>query len=78
VDGGILSPRAALLFKPTPAQTLRVSAGRSHRAPAAVDQHLDVTVVGGVIPLAVINPSLGTAVFALPLQALGAPDIRQC
>jgi iron complex outermembrane receptor protein len=76
VEGAIFSPRVAVLFKPTPGQTVRVSAGRSYRAPAAVDQYLDITLVGGVFPLAAVNPSFGNAVFPFPLQTLGDPGIR--
>jgi outer membrane receptor for ferrienterochelin and colicins len=76
VAGAIFSPRAALLFKPTTTQTVRFSGGRSHRAPAAVDQHIDVTVIGGVFPLAAVDPSFGNAVFPLPLRTLGTPQVR--
>jgi hypothetical protein len=76
VSGVMFSPRAALLFRPVTGHVLRVAGGQSQRVPTAVDQHIDISVIGGVLPLALIDPSFGSAIFPFVVRSTGAPDVR--
>jgi len=68
------SPRAALIFKPTPNQSLKVSVNRAFRAPSAIDNYLNIYVIGGVLPLDMIDPSLQP--FPIVTQTVGNPDLK--
>jgi iron complex outermembrane receptor protein len=70
IDGAVFSPRTALLLKPAPAHTVRLSANRAFRAPSLINNHLDVTVVTPVV-----LPVVG--LFGFPTLALGNPDLEQ-
>jgi iron complex outermembrane receptor protein len=70
IDGAVFSPRLALLVKPTPSQTLRLSFNRAFRSPSLVNNELDVTIVTPVT-LPVIGP------FVFPTRAAGDPDLDQ-
>ena len=43
------SPRGAILIKPTPGQTLRISAGTSFRTPTFTESYLDLVIPSGVV-----------------------------
>jgi iron complex outermembrane receptor protein len=51
VDGVIFSPRFAVLFKPTAAQSVRGSFGRSFAAPSAAHDYFDLRVTEAELPL---------------------------
>ena len=71
VDGLIFSPRIALLFKPTPAQSVRASFGRSFLAPTAIDDYFDLSVIGGAFPLG------GGQSFPIVVRVHGNPDVKE-
>lgn len=76
IDGPVVSPRAALLLKPNAASTIRLSYNRAFRAPSAINNNLN-TVVTNAIPLGLINPAFGAAVFRVPTYAVGNPDLNE-
>jgi outer membrane receptor protein involved in Fe transport len=67
------SPRASLIFKPTPNQSLKVSVNRAFRAPSAIDNYLDISIIGGVVPLNDFFPGLQP--FPIVTQTIGNPDL---
>ncbi|HVO09463.1 MAG TPA: TonB-dependent receptor [Vicinamibacteria bacterium] len=69
------SPRAALIFKPTPEHSLKLSVNRGFRAPSAIDNYLDITIVGGVLPLDQILPGSGLQPFPVVTRTVGNPDL---
>jgi outer membrane receptor protein involved in Fe transport len=77
VKGVIFSPRLALLFKPTVSQSVRASFGRSFRAPTAVDNYFDLTVIGGAFPLGVLDPGFGSQLFPIVVHVHGNPDVKE-
>ena len=77
VDGLIVSPRVALLFKPTPSQSVRASFGRSFRAPTAIDEYFDLDVIGGAFPLGAIDPRLDGQFFPIVVHAHGDPNVKE-
>jgi len=71
VDGLIFSPRLAVLFKPTPAQSVRASFGRSFAAPSAVHQSFDLLVTTLEFPLGGEEP------FRFVTHVHGDPDVQE-
>ena len=76
IDDAVFSPRVALVLKPRPDQSVRVSYNRAFRAPSMVNNNLEA-VIGTAIPLGAINPALGDAVFHVPSFANGNPDLTE-
>jgi iron complex outermembrane receptor protein len=76
ISGAFVSPRAAVIFKPTPAHALRASFNRAFRSPSAVDNYLDIAVIGGSLPLGAIDPVFGAAQFPFPTRTIGNPDLK--
>lgn len=69
----VFSPRVAVLVKPDPNQTIRVSFNRAYRAPSVINEALNVVIIQPTdIPL----PGLPRP-FNLPIQASGNPDITE-
>jgi iron complex outermembrane receptor protein len=75
ISAAFVSPRAALIFKPVPAHALRASFNRAFRSPSAVDNYLDIAVIGGSLPLGAIDPLFGGAQFPFPTRTIGNPDL---
>jgi outer membrane receptor protein involved in Fe transport len=67
------SPRAALIYKPTPDHSLKVSVNRAFRAPSAIDNYLDIDIIGGVLPLDQFIPGLQP--FPIVTRTVGNPDL---
>jgi outer membrane receptor protein involved in Fe transport len=67
------SPRAALIYKPTPDHSLKVSVNRAFRAPSAIDNYLDIDIIGGVLPLDQFIPGLQP--FPIATRTVGNPDL---
>lgn len=59
--GAFLSPRAALLWRPTPVLTTRLSAGRGHFAPLPFTDDTDATGLTPVAPLGELDPEDATS-----------------
>jgi outer membrane receptor protein involved in Fe transport len=76
IDGAVFSPRLALLLKPNPDSTFRISFNRAFRAPSMINNNLD-TVVTNAVPLGLFNPAFGSAVFRVPTTAVGNADLTE-
>lgn len=76
IDKAVFSPRVALVLKPAADKTFRVSYNRAFRAPSMINNGLDVTI-STPLPLAAINPALGSAIFRVPTRATGATDLKE-
>ncbi|HXH05463.1 MAG TPA: TonB-dependent receptor [Vicinamibacterales bacterium] len=74
LDGPVFSPRTALLVKPAPAHTFRLSYNRAYRAPSVINEFLDVQIANRA-DLSAIHPLLRDFVF--PVRAQGNPAIRE-
>jgi outer membrane receptor protein involved in Fe transport len=72
----VISPRVALLLKPTLDHTFRFSFNRAFRAPSMINNHLDVTI-SNVLPLGAINAAYGTAIYRVPTTVTGNPDLTE-
>jgi outer membrane receptor protein involved in Fe transport len=72
----VFSPRAAFLIKPKADQTIRVTYNRAFRSPSMINNNLNVTVANP-LPLGLINPAFGSAVFLVPTTALGNQDLKE-
>ena len=68
------SPRASLIFKPTPDHSLKVSVNRAFRAPSAIDNYLDIDIIGGVLPLDQLAPGLQP--FPVVTRTVGNTDLK--
>ncbi len=76
IDNAVFSPRVAFIIKPNADNTFRLSYNRAFRSPSMINNNLEVTI-GTTIPLALINPAFGTAVFRVPTTATGNPDLTE-
>ncbi len=76
IENPVLSPRAALLLKPTEKSTIRLSYNRAFRAPSAINNNLN-TIVTNALPLGAINAAYGAAIYRVPLTAVGNPDLKE-
>jgi outer membrane receptor protein involved in Fe transport len=68
------SPRAALIWSPVPGHSFKASFSRAFRAPSAVENFMELSFVGGYIPLDAFDPSL-TDPFPLVVNMYGNPDL---
>jgi outer membrane receptor protein involved in Fe transport len=72
----VFSPRTALLIKPRPNQTFRLSYNRAYRSPSVVNNFLSATLAEP-LPLGRINPALGSRVYLIPIKVQGNPDLKE-
>jgi len=70
------SPRVVLSYTPWERHTFRASYNRAFRAPSAIENSLDISVVGGSFPLGLIDPRLGNAQFPIVTRTVGNPDLK--
>ena len=77
IDGVVFSPRAAVLVKPVPDHSFRLSYNRAFRAPSAVNNHIDLTI-SEPLPFGAINPALAPfGAFVVPIRVVGNPDLQE-
>ncbi len=80
IDDAVFSPRVAVIFKPRPDHSVRVSFNRAFRAPSMVNNNLDITVANG-LPLRLLGiplpPPLNTTTFLVPTDALGNQSLTE-
>ena len=76
IDSAVFSPRVALLMKPNDAHTFRISYNRAFRAPSMINNNLAVTIATP-LPLAVLSPVFGSAVFLVPTEAVGNAGLKE-
>jgi len=73
IDNPQFSPRTALLFKPAPEHTIRVSYNRAFRAPSAINNYLDA-VISEPLNLglfAQLDPRLVGQIYRIPIAVQG-------
>jgi outer membrane receptor protein involved in Fe transport len=70
-----LSPRAAVLWTPVTGHTFKASYSRAFRAPSAVENDLDISVIGGYFPVSMFDPRLEED-FPLVVHTIGNPDLE--
>jgi outer membrane receptor protein involved in Fe transport len=76
IDDAVFSPRVAMVLKPAADQSVRASYNRAFRAPSMVHNQLN-TVVATPIPLGLISPFYGSAIYMLPTTATGNKDLTE-
>ena len=76
IEDPVISPRVALLLKPSLDHTFRFSFNRAFRAPSMINNHLDVTI-SNALPLGAINPAYGAAIYRVPTTVTGNPDLKE-
>ena len=86
LDSAAFSPRAMLMYRPAAAHSLRLSFNKAFRAPAALDNYLDLTVRGADFPLGAVcalspplcaqDPTLATRVLGLGPRSVGSEVAR--
>ncbi|MBZ5498181.1 MAG: TonB-dependent receptor [Acidobacteriia bacterium] len=76
VSQPIFSPRAAIVFKPVDRHAFRFSFNRAHRSPSAIDNYLDISIIGGYLPLAMINPAFGNQQFPVVTRSYGNSKLK--
>jgi outer membrane receptor for ferrienterochelin and colicins len=72
----LFSPRAAVVFKPFSQHAFRFSFNRANRSPSAIDNYVDISIIGGYIPLGMINPILGDQMFPLVTHSFGNTALK--
>ncbi len=70
LDHPVFSPRTALLLKPSPGQTFRISYSRAYRVPGMFHNYLD-TVVVNRLDLGLIVPDMSGIYYYFPVQGVG-------
>jgi len=77
IDGMVVSPRAAVLVKPTADHAVRVSYNRAFRSPSAINNHIDLTI-SEPLPFAAINPALAPfGAFFVPIRVVGNQNLQE-
>jgi iron complex outermembrane receptor protein len=76
INDAVFSPRVAVVVKPAADQSVRASYNRAFRAPSMVHNQLN-TVVATAIPLGLISPFYGSAIYMLPTTATGNKDLTE-
>jgi outer membrane receptor protein involved in Fe transport len=81
------SPRVLAMWRPSAAHSLRLSYNKAFRAPAVLNNYLDLTVRGVVLPLALVcntapqlcaqDPSLAARTLGLGPRSIGSDVARQ-
>lgn len=76
LDNFVFSPRTALLIKPQPNQTFRLSYNRAYRAPSVINNFLDVTLTEP-INLGLFSPLLAGRTYLLPIRPVGNQNLKE-
>jgi outer membrane receptor protein involved in Fe transport len=71
----VFSPRTALLVKPTPGQTFRLSYSRAYRAPSLFQNYLDTTVANR-LNLGLLSPAMEGSYFYFTVHGLGNQNLE--
>ncbi len=72
----IFSPRAAVVFRPFSQHAFRFSFNRAHRSPSAIDNYVDISIIGGYLPLGIINPIFGDQTFPIVTNSFGNTALK--
>jgi iron complex outermembrane receptor protein len=69
------SPRAALIWTPIAGHSFKATYARAFRAPSAIENHLDLSIIGGTFPVSEFDPRLEED-FPLVVNTYGNPDLE--
>ena len=77
IEDPVFSPRVALMFKPHPDHSIRVSYNKAFRSPSLINNFLDVTIANQVnfAQISSILAPFGT--FTFPVNALGNENLKE-
>ncbi len=70
LDSFVFSPRVALLVKPRPSHTFRLSYNRAYRSPSVINNFLDITIAERLT----LAPGL---VYPLPIKSIGNEQLTE-
>ncbi|MEO8522074.1 MAG: TonB-dependent receptor [Acidobacteriota bacterium] len=70
LDSFVFSPRVALLVKPRPSHTFRMSYNRAYRSPSVINNFLDITIAERLT----LAPGL---VYPLPVKSIGNEGLTE-
>jgi outer membrane receptor protein involved in Fe transport len=57
-------------------QAIRFSFNQAHRSPSAIDNYLDISIIGGYFPLGAINPVFDDQQFPIVTRTYGNPNLK--
>jgi iron complex outermembrane receptor protein len=69
------SPRAALIWTPVAGHSFKASYARAFRAPSAIENSLELSIIGGYFPVSEFDPRLEED-FPLVVNTYGNPDLE--
>ena len=69
------SPRAALIWEPVDGHSLKLSYSRAFRAPSAIENYLELSIIGGEFPVSMFDPRLQED-FPIVVNTWGNPDLE--
>jgi iron complex outermembrane receptor protein len=70
-----VSPRAALIWTPIDGHSFKASFAEAFRAPSAVENYLELSIIGGTMPLDDFDPTIEEP-FPLVVNTWGNPDLK--
>ncbi|HSL19423.1 MAG TPA: TonB-dependent receptor [Methylomirabilota bacterium] len=70
-----VSPRAALIWTPVDGHSFKLSYSRAFRAPSAIENDLELSIIGGYFPVSMFDPRLEED-FPLVVNTWGNPDLE--
>lgn len=70
IEDPVFSPRVALILKPAPDHSVRVSYNKAFRSPSLINNYLDTAIINQ-LNLGAINPALSGVIYNFPLVAVG-------
>ncbi len=76
VANALLGPRVALAWLPAKDQVIRGSYNRGYRIPSAIENYINVSLIGGYFPLGLIDPRLAGQMFPIVATTVGNPDLK--
>ena len=77
LDSFVFSPRTALLIKPQPNQTFRLSYNRAYRSPSVINNFLDTTLTEPLV-LSRIHPALPSQPpYLIPISVQGNEELTE-
>jgi outer membrane receptor protein involved in Fe transport len=76
VANALVSPRLAIAWSPVKDQVIRASYNRAYRVPSAVENYVNASLIGGYLPLGLIDPRLAGQQFPIVTTTLGNPNLK--
>jgi outer membrane receptor protein involved in Fe transport len=72
----LVAPRVSLGWTPLEGNVIRASYSRGYRIPSAVENFLDISIIGGYFPLGLIDPGFGNQLFPIVTRTTGNPGLK--